>query len=327
MILGNCWGRETEAVKLIFKEPELEKYDFNPIHRAVLELGSLESALQECSAEVVDQGDSLENRTPLSWSACRGDLLSMKFLLQRGASVHRRDRRLRTPLAYALVSGNYDCAKLLLENGADANAADRVNWSPIHRLISIYDDISLVYLLLEYNASIEVRDIYGCTPLIVAIDHKRFSVTETLIELGADIHAQDNLGCNGFSVAVYRNAHSILRILLKRGADHTGTISEIGSFLHSTATYADIKTLQLLSRGNLATRNIHSKDPRGRTAIEVARARTDVDSDWLIAFQEFIASVDPTKARVSPYERAPIIHDVTDESDSMDEEFVEAPEN
>ena len=293
----------------------------------VLELSfpALELTSQEYTTEEFNQEDTVEGRTPFAWSAYRGDLAAMEYMLQRGANVHKPDRRLRTPLVYALLSGNHHCVKLLLHNDVDVNITDSIGWSPLHRLSANKDDPGLVDILLDCNANIDAKDGSAqCIPLILAICHRNFRAAERLIERGANLYVCNNMGESALSYSVGRNAHSLMELLLKCGVDHIGEIVDIGSFLHMIAEHADITTLRILSRANLPTRDIYSKNPSGLTPIEVARARPGIESKWLDAFQQFIWSVDPTKVRVSPTEIPPSIIEITDGSGSEDEVFVEA---
>src|SRR5690606_31451788 len=56
--------------------------------------------------------------TAVHLAAISGDATIMRELLQRGASVHERNRADNSPLFLATLSGQEDCAALLRQAGA-----------------------------------------------------------------------------------------------------------------------------------------------------------------------------------------------------------------
>ena len=54
--------------------------------------------------------------TPLDWEASSGDAEGVKWLIERGADVNKRN-----PLYEAAENGHIEIVKLLIEKGADAN--------------------------------------------------------------------------------------------------------------------------------------------------------------------------------------------------------------
>ena len=57
-------------------------------------------------------------RTPLHIATAEGNLGMTKFLLERGALVHKRERNNDTPLVCAITGGNVAVVRLLVEVGA-----------------------------------------------------------------------------------------------------------------------------------------------------------------------------------------------------------------
>ena len=52
--------------------------------------------------------------------------------------------------------------------------------------------INVVKCLVKYNASVNIRDKAGCTPLYLACAHNELEMVEMLINTGADTEIPDN---------------------------------------------------------------------------------------------------------------------------------------
>lgn len=83
--------------------------------------------------------------------------------------------------------------------------------------------------LLDQGASINARDRWGTTPLILAIIHGKLETIKFLLASGADLEARDKDGTTGifFALSSSRNGKAIpfddqmaiFKLLCKRGAD------------------------------------------------------------------------------------------------------------
>lgn len=134
-------------------------------------------------ASQVDDRPSAES--PLAKAARRGDLETVRELLDAGNEVNVTDALGRTPLHMAAFYGRPRTSELLLERGAEVNAGDRV----------------------------------GMTPLHAAVLDGRTSVAEILLARGADINAASHTGLTPLHLAAATGQPAIARLLLGRGAD------------------------------------------------------------------------------------------------------------
>lgn len=92
-----CMGRKPAAVKLILKyKPKLDLKD-----------------------------KSLFGQTPLHYSCGRGDLESVRLLLENNPDINIGDNANETPLYYASDNNHLDIVKLLLDRGANPNIVNR----------------------------------------------------------------------------------------------------------------------------------------------------------------------------------------------------------
>jgi uncharacterized protein len=123
--------------------------------------------------------------TPLMRAARKGDLASMRILLERGASVNARTARKATPLLYLAGFGGqirfseYDThratdaefvegVKLVLARGADIDAADETGQTALHLAVA-QRGAPVVAFLLERGARTDLADAQGRTALDVAL--------------------------------------------------------------------------------------------------------------------------------------------------------------
>ncbi|XP_014205114.1 myotrophin [Copidosoma floridanum] len=63
----------------------------------------------------------IDNRTPLHYAADYGQKEVVRYLLDKGADIHAKDKHGITVILAAIWEGHTDVVKLLLENGADPN--------------------------------------------------------------------------------------------------------------------------------------------------------------------------------------------------------------
>ena len=73
------------------------------------------------------------------------------------------------------------------------------------------------YINASYN--LNIKDDYGCTPLIYASRDNNIEIVKLLLNAGADIDKQNNYGYTALILAAYKNNHEIVKILLDYGAD------------------------------------------------------------------------------------------------------------
>ena len=344
-----------EQLRKLWPNPDLEDRHFNVLHKAVFEqkYSFLEETLSQFTTELINATDS-DGRTALWWSARRADLTAVELLLRYGGDVNKLDNRLISPLSATLQPLNriddvYRCVQLLLDHGADVKLTNIDGWTPLDWLAANYDSLAILNSLVENGASVNGLKNFQKYPIFLAIVFGHYEVATRLIALGADIHRRSSAGESAFSGAVAWNGHKILKKLLQLGADHCGDIKEndYGSFLHIAVERADTKTLTMLTDANLSPRDMHQKRDDGLTPLDIAQTRTNVEPEWLDAFEPFLKSVDidlrPCSADYTPRNRIPGEYPTEDEEfdkgesgnfetsnsgdqDSEDDAFVDVPE-
>ncbi len=155
----------------------------------VARTGRVEAArlLLKAGAQV-NARETWGGQSALMWAAAQSQAAMVKLLVSHGADVNARgsirdwQRRMTaeprpkgmsrggfTPLLYAAREGCIDCAKALLAAKADINLADPERASPL--LLAVMNlRFEFAAFLIKAGADVDYWDLYGQTPLYVALD-------------------------------------------------------------------------------------------------------------------------------------------------------------
>jgi ankyrin repeat protein len=68
-------------------------------------------------------------------AAERGDLETVKGIVERGGDINSKDGSSRTPLHFAAMYGHLEIVKFLVERGANKEEKDEVDQTPLHLLL------------------------------------------------------------------------------------------------------------------------------------------------------------------------------------------------
>mgnify|MGYP000079041106 CR=1 FL=1 len=167
-----------------------------------------------------------EGYTPLMVAAFCGKLHSVKWFLEKGATVACEDKTGRNTLHHAAAGGDTDiislihthlpniesktgegytplmvaafCGKLhlvkwFLEKGATVTSVGSNRWNVLH-FAAQGGDPDTIDLILTHLPDIESKTADGETPLIIAVLHGKLQGVKCLLERGANPSAKDNDG-------------------------------------------------------------------------------------------------------------------------------------
>ncbi|TGJ82097.1 hypothetical protein E0Z10_g6652 [Xylaria hypoxylon] len=167
---------------------------------------------------LVEQGASVSRedqngRTPVSWAAEYGHTTVLQLLLKSGADVSTKDRDGETALSKSAENGHIAVVKLLLENGVNINSPDYLRETALHKSVE-NGHIAVVKLLLESGADITSQDIYGETALLLGVRGRHTAIIKLLLENRADPNVNLPWGDSPLKAAVhngYKETAELLR--------------------------------------------------------------------------------------------------------------------
>jgi hypothetical protein len=125
-------------------------------------------------------------------------------------------RRGRTQLHHCAVNGLTTSVKRLLSiRNINVNVKDVYGWTPLHYSAE-NGHVEIAGLLLQNGAEVNVRSNYGNTPLHLAAIRGQVDVLHLLVENGADFEAQNNYGQRALHCAARYGHLPIIQELISR---------------------------------------------------------------------------------------------------------------
>ncbi|WP_234036115.1 ankyrin repeat domain-containing protein [Porphyrobacter sp. YT40] len=116
--------------------------------------------LDQPGSQLINTRDITSGDTGLHLVVERGDLLWVRFLLQRGADPNIRNKKGITPLQLATARGFTDGVEELIKKGAQINVSDQTGETPLIAAVHARD-VAMVRLLLAKGADPDRNDNSG----------------------------------------------------------------------------------------------------------------------------------------------------------------------
>ncbi len=158
-------------------------------------------------------------------AAERGDLATLRKLLDSGAAVNQGDARGRNAVLAATQGGHEAAARLLIERGADVNAQDELS-DTAFLLAGARGHSGIVRAALGATPPPDFKRLnrYGGTALIPACHYGHVDTVRVLLTTGIDVNHINRLGWSALLEAIILGdggpEHTeIVRLLLTHGAD------------------------------------------------------------------------------------------------------------
>jgi len=163
------------------------------LHKAALK-GDIATVRRLLDGGADIDAQNSDSFTPLHLAALGGHLAVVRLLIEKGASMEATTRNGMTPLHVAAYRGQADVAEFLLEKGANPNARGE-DWTPLHLAAEESgDSAETVEVLLRYGGEVDARLDDGQTPLMCAAYRGNPEAVRVLLDAGADVSARTKGG-------------------------------------------------------------------------------------------------------------------------------------
>ncbi|XP_043986803.1 BRCA1-associated RING domain protein 1 [Gambusia affinis] len=123
-------------------------------------------------------------------------------------AVRKRNLRGETPLHLAAIKGDVDSVKELLDQGADPNLKDNAGWTPLHEACNL-GHLAAVKVLVARGALLNTPGYENDSPLHDAVRNGHAAIVKLLLQLGA---SQNVLNLHGKRPADYAVSQEMLAI-------------------------------------------------------------------------------------------------------------------
>lgn len=155
-----------------------------------------------------------EGRTALHWAVDKGHLEIVLLLTGNRSNVNIPDGIHKTPLILAVENNRPEIAEHLLKiPEIRVDHRDHGGNTALHWAVNVGSK-SLVKLLLQHKAQVNIQNNFGSTPLIWAAKNGNNELTQLLLTHKADINIYDNLERNALMRAIENNHRQTAEILL-----------------------------------------------------------------------------------------------------------------
>jgi type II secretory pathway predicted ATPase ExeA len=105
----------------------------------------------------------------------------------------------------------------LLATGISPNVRDAYGLTPLMQAVQ-HGHVSAVTVLLDAGAQINARDRGGITPAMLAVINERTEALELLLSRGAEVNARTGAGWTALTFAAWKGDPDLVRVLLRHGA-------------------------------------------------------------------------------------------------------------
>ncbi|MFC1836055.1 ankyrin repeat domain-containing protein [Thermodesulfobacteriota bacterium] len=188
---------------------------------AAVRSGDIEQVRSLLEQGVDASGSGYSGNKPLMDAASNGHTHVAKTLLDRGAKVDSTNSDGETALIEAAGSGHSTTVALLLDHGADVNHRAKTGYNALWDACSsltkpgVAIDASLIRLLLDRGAEVNIGTIHGMTSLNWAVHAGDMPAVELLLDHGADHQARDYMGDTALMKAEKEGYEEIANLLRK----------------------------------------------------------------------------------------------------------------
>ncbi|KAK6507850.1 hypothetical protein TWF481_006272 [Arthrobotrys musiformis] len=175
-----------------------------------------------------------------------------------------------SPLTLAAGKGYYEIVRLLVEHGADIHSTSLKNRRPLFHQAVFSGKAEMVEYLIDKGANVDVRDIDGWSPIMVAAQMGYCNIIKTLLDKGANIDSEAQSGATALFLAAQQGHTAAVELLLDRNARSFATKQSGRLPIHQAAQNAHFEALKFLAEHD--KESIFRKDHNGYSVMGLAAA-------------------------------------------------------
>jgi len=222
-----------------------------------------------------------EEKTCFHLAALSGQVELVDLLLQAGVRAYDVDSACNTALVLAIFSRHFDFASHLLRalGASELTAAERAevvnrqgelgrsaaHWAALHGAVNLLGALTSV---VDGQLDLEVRDMAGDTPLLLAAKADRVDALRWLVARDCDVNARGELGRTALHWTVMAaDRDAVERLLAVNGvAAAIPDETDCTPLLLAAANhrYAEMRTILRTAAGDA---DVDRRDGEGRTAL------------------------------------------------------------
>ena len=161
----------------------------------------------------INDTDAFQNSC-LHKAVAAGDIPILQTLAEQGADINAQNRNGTTPLISAAKNLHGGALTILLSHGASVELTDHGGYTAL--CYAAWRGL-LVNDLLNHNANVNVKSLFGFTPLLLATEEGHCHVVQELLAHGADINAYNRFKNTALHYAVNTGNVDMVSILLENG--------------------------------------------------------------------------------------------------------------
>ncbi len=143
------------------------------------------------------------------------------LLLDSDVDIDAQNKKGETALMCAIERGNVRTSSELLRRGCSVDYQDKDGNTALIRSVLFFLDETMIRILLQNHADINIRNHHGETALSLAAFFGTREQVGFLLDKGASVNTQNSRGDTPLMNAIYRMNEENVEALLKKGADIT----------------------------------------------------------------------------------------------------------
>lgn len=211
---------------------------------------------------------NMENGAPLVVAAINGNTEVVKELLKAKADVNKQCVKCwnMSALMGAAAYDHADVVQLLLDKRADVNLQGNEQYTALDYVAHNKGSLEIVQKLLKAGADPNIKNQYGDTALMLAIDKENLHLVPPLLKAGADANAESNAGFVPLIQAARIGDVDTVKVLLEYGADinyQAKTKKDTALILAADNNHLDVIKFLLNAGADPSIKNVTGKNAAG----------------------------------------------------------------